>query len=187
MSHFALLPAAAIFLLTCQAAVLPRDVPNGSGQYRPVILVHGIMADAASLYYLRDYIAKAHPGTQIIDTDLFSTGLSLVDMWTQVNVIGALVKNVSDNNPNGFHILGDSQGGVLVRGILQKFNDLNVHTFISMSSPQNGQFGDDALKWFPGWAKEDLHVFLYTQIGQKFSIGGYWRDPHHIGAYKAHK
>lgn len=38
-------------------------------------------------------------------------------------------------------ILGYSQGGLLARAILQTFPEHNVHNFISLSSPQGGQFG----------------------------------------------
>lgn len=38
-------------------------------------------------------------------------------------------------------VLGYSQGGLLSRAILGKYPEHNVHTFISLSSPQGGQYG----------------------------------------------
>jgi hypothetical protein len=40
-----------------------------------------------------------------------------------------------------FTLSGYSQGGLIGRGILEQFSDHNVDTFISLSSPQAGQYG----------------------------------------------
>ncbi|XP_076333853.1 lysosomal thioesterase PPT2-A-like isoform X2 [Tachypleus tridentatus] len=54
----------------------------------------------------------------------------------------------------------------------------NIHSFISLSSPQMGQFGDSALfhKFFPKLIKEYAYKFFYTVKGQMFSVGNYWND-----------
>lgn len=36
---------------------------------------------------------------------------------------------------------GFSQGGLIARAIIQSTNKHNVHTFISLSAPQGGQYG----------------------------------------------
>lgn len=42
----------------------------------------------------------------------------------------------------GWIIIGYSQGGLIVRGMLETYGDKhNVKTFVSLSSPQGGQFG----------------------------------------------
>lgn len=38
-------------------------------------------------------------------------------------------------------ISGYSQGGLIARGIVQTFPNVSVSTFISLSSPQAGQYG----------------------------------------------
>lgn len=48
---------------------------------------------------------------------------------------------ICDRHPDGVHLLGYSQGGLIARGILETFADHNVKNFISLSSPQAGQFG----------------------------------------------
>lgn len=40
-----------------------------------------------------------------------------------------------------FTFSGYSQGGLIARGILEQFPNHTVHTFISLSSPQAGQYG----------------------------------------------
>ncbi|XP_051526797.1 lysosomal thioesterase PPT2-A-like isoform X3 [Myxocyprinus asiaticus] len=67
-------------------------------------------------------------------------------------------------------------GGLVCRGILSTLPDHNVHSFISLSSPQAGQYGDtDYLKYlFPQFVKSNLYHVCYTSVGQRISICNYW-------------
>lgn len=49
--------------------------------------------------------------------------------------------SICSRHPEGVHLLGYSQGGLVARAILESFDNLNVKKFISLSSPQAGQFG----------------------------------------------
>ncbi|XP_042339129.1 lysosomal thioesterase PPT2-like, partial [Plectropomus leopardus] len=64
-------------------------------------------------------------------------------------------------------------------------SDHNVHTFVSLSSPLAGQYGDtDYLRWvFPHWMKKTVFHICYSKVGQKVSICDYWNDPHHRSRY----
>ena len=62
-------------------------------------------------------------------------------MWIQVEKIGEDLLDFSSKYPDGIHLIGYSQGGLIARGILQKYPNHNVKTFISLSSPQAGQYG----------------------------------------------
>jgi len=44
--------------------------------------------------------------------------------------------------PEGINLIGYSQGGLLARAILQRFLMHNVRNFISLNSPQAGQYGN---------------------------------------------
>lgn len=88
-------------------------------------------------------LLKAHPGTIVYNTDRYSGWSSLENAWHQVDVIGNDLKEISQRHPEGIHLLGYSQGGLLARAILEVFGDLNVKNFISLSSPQAGQFGSE--------------------------------------------
>lgn len=88
---------------------------------------------------------KAHPGTKIYVTNRFSGWGSLENAWYQVDEIGKDIQTVSKNHPEGIHLLGYSQGGLLGRAVLESFSDLNIKTFISLSSPQAGQYGSGYL------------------------------------------
>lgn len=50
---------------------------------------------------------------------------------------------ISRMYPDGIHLVGYSQGGLIGRAILECFPDHNVKHFISLSSPQAGQYGSE--------------------------------------------
>lgn len=99
-----------------------------------------------------------HPGTVVYNTDRFGGWSSLEPMWHQVQEIGKDLMNISKAHPDGIHVLGKkcvhfknfdlilkfsgySQGGLVARVILETFPEHNVDNFISLSSPQAGQYG----------------------------------------------
>lgn len=64
--------------------------------------------------------------------------------------------------------------------------DHNVETFVALSSPLNGQFGEtsfirDLFPHIPD--KYALWRFFYRLAGQSVSVGNYWRDPYHMNEY----
>lgn len=134
--------------------------------------------------------------------------LALAPMWDQVEAFGAVVRQINNANPDGIHLLCYSQGGLICRGIIESMSDLNVSTFISLSSPQGGQYGgkaqmlllflhflhnnnnnnkiatDSFLRMvFHQAVKKTVHRLFYTSAGQKYSVANYWNDPHHQTGY----
>lgn len=57
--------------------------------------------------------------------------------------LGNDLKSICERHPEGVHLVGYSQGGLLARAILEVYDDHNVKNFISLSSPQAGQFGSE--------------------------------------------
>ncbi|XP_070822792.1 lysosomal thioesterase PPT2-A-like [Chaetodon trifascialis] len=153
--------------------------------YKPVIIVHGIFDGPQQFKTLSLYISKTHPGTEVIVIDLYSNLASLKPMWKQVHDFRKAIDSIMRRSPDGVHLLCFSQGGLICRAVLSTTPDHNVHTFISLSSPQAGQYGDtDYLKWvFPDCVKRTVFRICYNRLGQKVSLCDYWKDPHHISRY----
>lgn len=125
-----------------------------------------------------------HPGTQVYNVVRYAGWSSLESMWRQVEEIGTDVVSIGAAFPEGIHLLGYSQGGLIARSILQRFPDHNVKNFISLSSPQAGQYGSSFLHlFFPGLVCETAYELFYSRIGQHTSVGNYWNDPHHQKLY----
>ncbi|KAM3615141.1 uncharacterized protein V6R79_024021 [Siganus canaliculatus] len=153
--------------------------------YKPVIIVHGILDGPKELKNLPLFIKKAHPGTEVTVIDLYDNMSSLKPMWRQVEGFKKSISSMMKNAPDGVHLLCFSQGGLICRALLATTPDHNVHTFVSLSSPLAGQYGDTSyLKWvFPDCFKKTVFRICYNRIGQKVSICDYWKDPHHMARY----
>ncbi|KAK5883499.1 hypothetical protein CesoFtcFv8_019824 [Champsocephalus esox] len=153
--------------------------------YKPVIIVHGLFDSSGDFKDLKRFINESHPGTNVSVIDLFDRSASLQPMWKQVEGFKEAIHPIMQNAEDGVHFICYSQGGLICRGILSTLNDHNVQSFISLSSPQAGQYGDtDYLKYlFPQFVKSNLFHLCYTLVGQRISICNYWNDPHHRDMY----
>ncbi|XP_067267005.1 lysosomal thioesterase PPT2 isoform X4 [Chanodichthys erythropterus] len=144
--------------------------------YKPVIIVHGLFDSSADFINLHRFINLSHPGSNVTVLDLFDRSASLQPLWKQVQGFAEAIYPIMQNAADGVHLICYSQGGLVCRGILSTLPDHNVHSFISLSSPQAGQYGDtDYLKYlFPQFVKSNLYHVCYTAVGQKISICNYW-------------
>jgi len=152
--------------------------------YKPVVIIHGILDDRGSLQFMADRITQMHPGTNVTVIDKLHGWRSISPLWFQVKAFTRILTPIMKANPEGVHLIGYSQGGLVARGLIQSISDHNIQTFVSLSSPQAGQFGDDFLHiYFPTYAKLTAYKLFYTEEGQLVSVGNYWRDPFHIPEY----
>uniref|UniRef100_A0A2M4BW29 palmitoyl-CoA hydrolase n=1 Tax=Anopheles marajoara TaxID=58244 RepID=A0A2M4BW29_9DIPT len=148
--------------------------------YRPVFIYHGILTGADSMEHLVKRIQLLHPDTVVYNFDRFGGWSSLENAWHQVLEANENLQAVCALHPEGINMIGYSQGGLLGRAVLQTYPDHCVRTFISLSSPQAGQFGDDFLHLiFPSLVAKTAYQLFYSYVGQHTSVGNYWNDPHH--------
>ncbi|XP_026324496.1 lysosomal thioesterase PPT2 homolog [Hyposmocoma kahamanoa] len=155
--------------------------------YKPVVLIHGIMTGSGTMEMIGHRIKEKHPGTIIYNVNRFEGWSSLETMWHQVLEIGNDVANYSSLHPEGINVIGYSQGGLVARGIVQTFPNISIDTFISLSSPQAGQYGAGFLHLvFPGLVKDTAFELFYSRVGQHTSVGNYWNDPYHQNLYETY-
>lgn len=156
-----------------------------SSAYKSVIIIHGLLDGASDLKDLQRNIEQFHPGTEVHAIDLFDYYDSFQPLWRQTEKIRNVTDSIMASAKDGVHMIGYSQGGLIARGIIQTTDNHNVDTFIALSSPLNGQYGDTSyFNWlFPNTMKEDMYRIFYTELGQKLSIGNYWKDPHELERY----
>ncbi|KAK1895333.1 Lysosomal thioesterase PPT2 [Dissostichus eleginoides] len=136
--------------------------------YKPVIIVHGLFDGPKEFKTMFRYINKVHPGTEV-----------------KVQGFRKAFDDIVQKAPDGVHLLCFSQGGLICRALLSMAPDHKVHTFISLSSPQAGQYGNTEYlkRVFPDFVKKTVFRFCYNRVGQKVSICDYWNDPHHRSRY----
>ncbi|PBC31234.1 lysosomal thioesterase PPT2 homolog isoform X1 [Apis cerana] len=157
---------------------------NDVESYHAVVVIHGVLTGSDSMELISNRIQEMHPGTQVYNTPRYAGWSSLESMWRQVEEIGMDIISIGAAFPEGINLVGYSQGGLLARAILQTFPEHNVRNFISLSSPQAGQYGTQFLHlFFPDLVCETAYELFYSKIGQHTSIGNYWNDPHHQKLY----
>ncbi|KAM9004168.1 lysosomal thioesterase PPT2 isoform 2-T5 [Sarcophilus harrisii] len=131
-----------VFTLALLPLLLLTAPPPPKAPYKPVIIVHGLFDSSATFRHLLQYINQTHPGTLVTVLDLFDGGESLRPLWEQVQGFQKAVTPIMEQSPHGVHLLCYSQGGLICRALLSVMDEHNVDTFISLSSPQMGQYGD---------------------------------------------
>ncbi|XP_037959651.1 lysosomal thioesterase PPT2 homolog [Teleopsis dalmanni] len=152
--------------------------------YKPVVILHGILSGAESMVILVREIEERHPGTKVYNCDKFSGWSSLESAWRQVEEVRDYIDTIGKIHPEGIIVLGYSQGGLLARAAIQSLPNHNVKTFISLSSPQAGQFGTSFLHLiFPDLVAKTAYELFYSKVGQHTSVGNYWNDPHKYDMY----
>lgn len=148
--------------------------------FKPVVVIHGILTGAESMLIIREEIQRYHQGTVVYNTERYAGWSSLENAWHQVFEFQNDLQQICDDHPDGVILLGYSQGGLMARAVMQIYPDHCVKKFISLSSPQAGQYGTDFLHLiFPSLMAKTAYQLFYTYVGQHTSVGNYWNDPHH--------
>jgi len=109
--------------------------------------MHGILSDAYAVRGLEDRLQQRYPGRLVTRINAgLGEGRSLVDCVSQVKDLIRYLKNATEGNPaysNGYHLIGHSQGALLLRGLISMWDEHKVHTFISLAGPHQGITGTD--------------------------------------------
>eukprot|EP00300_Choanocystis_sp_HF-7_P005405 c14064_g1_i2.p1 GENE.c14064_g1_i2~~c14064_g1_i2.p1 ORF type:complete len:247 (+),score=41.30 c14064_g1_i2:795-1535(+) len=77
---------------------------------------------------------------------------------------------------HGFNVVGISQGGLIARAYVEKFNDPPVYNFISIHSPQSG------IARCPGGGIDQLPCTYAMHLGM-VTPHDYWRGPDSAGQH----
>lgn len=166
-------------LFLCSSVVLKTS------SYKPVVFMHGLLSDRNETNDLARWIHEAHPGTDTFAIPMFENTHSLHNMLEQVQKTSQTLIKYMVKYSDGIHLVCFSQGGLICRGVLELTRH-NVDTFISLSSPQAGQYGVPGIfkQVFPDKIRDELYIFAYTDVGQEISVCNYWNDPYHQDLYK---
>ncbi|KAG5667393.1 hypothetical protein PVAND_015374 [Polypedilum vanderplanki] len=133
---------------------------------------------------IAERIKLHHPGTEVYLIDKFNNWGSLENALSQIDSFFDDFDEIFKKHPEGVHVLGYSQGGLLARALIQFYKNHNVKKFISLSSPQAGQFGSAFLHLiFPTLVANNAYELFYSRLGQRTSVGNYWNDPHQRPLY----
>jgi palmitoyl-protein thioesterase len=114
-------------------------------EYRPVVLLPGLLSGCNNvgqgcLTDVAHSLRTAYPGIYIWNYTITGWDSLLIDLNTQVvNLFNGV--NADPHLAHGFDIVAHSQGALLARGYIERYNSPQVHNLVSLAGPVNGVYG----------------------------------------------
>ena len=132
-------PSHGISPIPTTIAAAAAAVSDGSA-LTPVVFLHG-MGDSGSnpgMQSLCETATNVYPGLYVVCSNV-ANGLASITtpLAEQVDEFANYVKQ-DERLAGGFHAVGLSQGGLVLRGYVEQYNDPPVHHLISVCSPHAG-------------------------------------------------
>lgn len=165
-----------------------------AAQYRPTVLLHGLGPSYEALSFMQCKIESHFSGMHVHNARIGNGGYDSLHMNINKQV-EEFAKDIQSDPllKDGFNLMCHSQGGLICRAYVERFNTPKVHNLISLAGPQNGVFG---VPNFNSWcAVEDCPwlAFIFDQLlslpyigrelQENFSFAAYWKDPLNLEGY----
>lgn len=172
------------------------DVTNStdSTNHLPVLLWHGMgdAYDSESMQWIAETLQKGQPSLKIysiyIDEESSKDRQASVfgGAMTQLVDVCSEIKSLDIDINDGFNAIGFSQGGLLIRSLVQTC-DVKFNNIISVGSPQNG-IADlppcDPRNWMCKKRNDYIKSKMYTDFMQDNNIQAqYYRDIDNYDTY----
>lgn len=149
-----------------------------NAQQKPIVLLHGVESHVENLIDLQQWLQNTFNRTvyniELGDGDDYSTNTPI---YNQIDEFKITIENISALS-DGFDFIGISQGGLIGRGYVQKYNQnmFHIENLITLVSPHGGVFH-----------KYAKFIDFYTnKMQKKLSVANYWRDPNQMFKYLLH-
>jgi len=165
-----------------------------AARYRPVVLMHGLGADASTMETIGDWIRYDYPGIYILNVEIGNGGKDSLEMNInhQIDLFAQAVQS-DIHLKDGFNLIGWSQGGLVTRAYVERYNNPPVHNLISYAGPQDGVYGTPEInalcpdKSCP-WLDEVMDLLLTGKSPTKLlqehvSFAAYWKSPFDYEGY----
>jgi len=180
--------------LFCKSQIEASKELNSAPNWRPVVLMHGLLAGAEAMSHAQGWIQADFPG---IYTKNVEIGDGKDDsLWMDINTQVLSFYNTVRSDPllaKGFNLVCHSQGGLICRAFIERFNSPPAYNYISWAGPHDGVYGvpdvnelcpDD---WCP-WLNDIMDLLVeggWTDpfMQQHISFAAYWKDPFEYDLY----
>ncbi|KAH0572332.1 Palmitoyl-protein thioesterase [Spironucleus salmonicida] len=157
----------------------------------PIVIMHGFDSSAHYMEIIRDTIQSEIENVIVINCEVGNGRWDSIFMEIS-HQIRLLSECISEHpiTQNGYIGVGHSQGGYLIRAMLEEYNHkaAPMVRFISLSGPQRGFFCGVKSKchgnYLPTFVQKLLFYFQYKGFVQsRLSPAQYWRNPYKLKAY----
>jgi len=168
---------------------VPRSAPVKSPMtqtYRPFVVMHGHASNANSMNTLVGWVQQDLPGIYIKNVEIGDGRLSAIFMNLNKQTEDFAEQLAADPAlQNGYNMLGYSQGALITRAFVERFNSPQPYNWISLAGPNGGQFG---LGTIPDWLFNLVAPLIrripYSPLVQStFCFAQYWKNPFNFGFY----
>jgi len=132
------------------------------------------------------WVNEALPGITIRNIEIGDGKLSAIFMNLNKQTADFAAQMAADPVlANGFNVLGYSQGALITRAFIQRFNHPQPYNWISLAGPEGGQFG---LSMIPEWLLRFVSPLIrqvpYCNLVQdSFAFAQYWKNPFNLKSY----
>jgi len=167
------------------AAVVSRSIQTIS--YRPVVLMHGIVAAASDMNELAGWLETSFPGIYVVSIEI-GNGIEDSFLWPLDKQVEHFCRTIYNNThlQEGFNMLGFSQGSLITRAAVERCS-LPVYNLITLSGLHQGVFGIPYLLKLPAQFRELITKYAYEKsIQDRISAANCWRDPTQLDRYISH-
>lgn len=153
-----------------------------------IILVHGLLSASEDMQLTAQRIKKHMPDTYVKIVNLgFGKWTSFFNMFDQAEWL-KMELNSDPNITNNCIMIGHSQGGLVARYYVQRYNMPKVKKLITWGAPHQGIFGspgilDQRFSWLNILELYAYKLFYLYPIQKYISIASYWKDPLHHEEY----
>jgi len=155
--------------------------------YKPIIALHGFsITPSVGTFHdwdnITQWVQQEHPGQLFIALNIFNGLDSTRPLWEQATGISSLISQIvasNDSFRDGYHFLGHSQGGLMMRVMLEVMDNLQVDTYVSLAGVQYGIYGVGFISnYFQNVSDEYITDLFYTTLLQdQFSAANFWHSP----------
>lgn len=167
------------------ATVLSRSTQTVN--YRPVVLMHGIIAGASDMDELAGWLRQSFPGIYVTSIEV-GNGAEDSFLWPLEKQVEHFCRTIQNDThlQQGFNMLGFSQGSLITRGAVERCS-LPVYNLITLSGLHQGVFGIPYLLKLPAQFRELITKYAYEKsVQDRISVANYWRDPTQLTRYVSH-
>jgi len=145
---------------------------NFSPQPIPIIGIHGIFSNTTLLDDFAKFISNG-TNRQFINLEygIFEKLASITPLYDQINDLCTMMYfNKDIRNAEQVDFVGLSQGGLIMKGLIQQCSWLNVRYFVTIVTPNAGIY-------YPNNNINELINFYSEESQKHLSFAGYYRDP----------
>lgn len=152
--------------------VLVSILNNTNSENIPIIGIHGIFSNSTLLDDFAQFISNGTNRTFInLEYGIFQKLASITPIYDQVDNLCLLMSTNKDIvNADEVDFIGLSQGGCIMKGLIQRCTWLNVRYFVTIVTPNAGIY-------YPDNYINNIIDFYSEESQEHLSFAGYYRDP----------